>query len=122
MTHRLGTRLRRRVIQGIAADIGAVHGKERLLVDIATAALDHPDGRIEDVIFPIAGAAKLRAVIDEHRAKGTLDARIQQAMRSWVYRHKRIESYIGFEHVFCLLACVERLLNPSCFMGFVPVQ
>ena len=37
-----------------------------------------------------------------------------------VYRHKRIESYIGFEHVFCLLACVERLLNPSCFMGFVP--
>ena len=28
----------------------------------------------------------------------------------WVYRHKRIESYIGFEHVFCLLACVERLL------------
>ena len=39
-----------------------------------------------------------------------------------VYRHKRIESYIGFEHVFCLLACVERLLNPSCFMGFVPVQ
>ena len=89
VTHRLGTRSRRRVIQGIAADIGAVHGKERLLVDIATAALDHPDGRIEDVIFPIAGAAKLRAVIDEHRAKGTLDARIQQAMRSSYVSHYR---------------------------------
>lgn len=70
-------------------DIGAVHGKERLLVEIAMAALDHPDGRIEDVIFPIAGAAKLRAVIDEHRAKGTLDARIQQTMRSSYASHYR---------------------------------
>ena len=89
VVHRLGTRSRRKVIQNIAADIGAVHGKERLLVEIAMAALDHPDGRIEDVIFPIAGAAKLRAVIDEHRAKGTLDARIQQTMRSSYAGHYR---------------------------------
>jgi len=89
VVHRLATRSRRKVIQGIAADIGAVHGKERLLVEIAMAALDHPDGRIEDVIFPIAGAAKLRAVIDEHRAKGTLDARIQQTMRGSYASHYR---------------------------------
>lgn len=89
VVHRLGTRSRRKVIQRIAADIGAVNGKERLLVEIAMAALDHPDGRIEDVIFPIAGAAKLRAVIDEHRAKGTLDARIQQTMRGSYASHYR---------------------------------
>ncbi|WP_156121899.1 Tn3 family transposase [Halocynthiibacter namhaensis] len=89
VVHRLGTRSRRKVIQGIAADIGAVHGKERLLVEIAAAALDHPEGRIEDVIFPIAGAAKLRAVIEEHRAKGTLDTRIQQIMRSSYASHYR---------------------------------
>ena len=89
VVHRLGTRSRRKVIQGIAADIGAVHGKERLLVDIATAALDRPDGRIEDVIFPIAGAAKLRAVIEEHRAKGTLDTCIQQTMRNSYASHYR---------------------------------
>jgi TnpA family transposase len=89
VVHRLGTRSRRKVIQNIAADIGAVHGKERLLVDIAVAALDHPDGRVEDVIFPIAGAAKLRAVIDEHRAKGTLDTRIQQTMRNSYANHYR---------------------------------
>ena len=89
VVHRLGTRSRRKVIQGIAADIGAVHGKERLLVEIAVAALDHPDGRIEDVIFPIAGAAKLRAVIEEHRAKGTLDTRIQQTMRNSYASHYR---------------------------------
>ena len=89
VVHRLGTRSRRKVIQGIAADIGAVHGKERLLVEIAMAALDHPEGRIEDVIFPIAGAAKLRAIIEEHRAKGTLDTRIQQIMRSSYASHYR---------------------------------
>ena len=89
VVHRLGTRSRRRVIQGIAADIGAVHGKERLLVDIATAALEHPGGRIEDVIFPIVGAGKLRAVIEEHRAKGTLDTRIQQTMRASYASHYR---------------------------------
>jgi TnpA family transposase len=89
VVHRLGTRSRRKVIQGIAADIGAVHGKERLLVEIAMAALDHPEGRIEDVIFPIAGAAKLRAVIDEHRAKGTVDTRIQQTMRNSYASHYR---------------------------------
>ena len=89
VVHRLETRSRRKVIQGIATDIGAVHGKERLLVEIAMAALDHPEGRIEDVIFPIAGATKLRAVIDEHRAKGTLDARIQQTMRGSYANHYR---------------------------------
>ncbi len=89
VVHRLDTRSRRKVIQGIASDIGAVHGKERLLVDIATAALEQPDGRVGDVIFPIAGAAKLRAVIDEHRAKGTLDMRIQQTMRNSYASHYR---------------------------------
>ena len=89
MVHRLGTRSRRKVIQSIAADIGAVHGKERLLVEIAVAALNHPEGRVEDVIFPIAGAAKLRAVIDEHRAKGTFDARIQHTMRNSYANHYR---------------------------------
>ena len=37
-------------------------------------------------------------------------------VQRWVYRHKRIESYIGIEHVFCLLACVERPLNPVYFL------
>ena len=46
VVHCLGTRSRRKVILGIAADIGAVHGKERLLVEIAMAALDQPEGRI----------------------------------------------------------------------------
>lgn len=89
VVHRLGTKSRRKVISKIAADIEKVHGKERLLVDIALAAIDDPDGRVSDVIYPVAGAAKLKAVIDEHRAKGTLDRRIQTVMRASYASHYR---------------------------------
>jgi TnpA family transposase len=87
--HRIATRSKRKVISGIAADIEKVHGKERLLVDIATAAMMTPNGKVSEVIFPIAGAVKLKAIIDEHRAKGTLDVRIQTVMRGSYASHYR---------------------------------
>ena len=89
ITHRLQTRSRRTVIGGIARDIERVHGKERLLFDIAEAAVENPGGRVIDVIYPVAGVAKLNAVIDEHRAKGTLDKRIQTVMRGSYAGHYR---------------------------------
>ena len=50
IVHRMQTRSRRQVVGAIARDIERVHGKERLLVDIAVAATDDPDGR---VVVPI---------------------------------------------------------------------
>ena len=87
--HRIGTKSRRKVIGKIAADIEKVHGKERLLVDMATAAVDDPLGRVIDVIYPVAAVAKLKAVIEEHQAKGTLDRRIQTVMRGLYASHYR---------------------------------
>ena len=89
VVHRLQTRSRRRVIGAIARDIEQVHGKERMLVDIAEAAVDDPDGRVIDVIYPVAGVAKLKAVIEEHHAKGTMDRRIQTVMRGSYASHYR---------------------------------
>jgi len=89
IVHRLQTRSRRRVVTGIARDIEVVHGKERLLLDIAEAAIEDPEGRVADVIYPVAGAARLKAVIDEHRAKGTLDQRIRAVMRGSYAGHYR---------------------------------
>ena len=77
------------MITGIARDIERVHGKERLLFDIAEAALEDPEDRVIDVIYPVAGVAKLTAVIDEHRARGTLDKRIQTVMRGSCAGHYR---------------------------------
>ena len=67
--HRMQTRSRRRVVGAIARDIERVHGKERLLVDMAVAAVDDPEGRVLEVIYPVASVARLKAVIEEDRAK-----------------------------------------------------
>jgi len=87
--HRIKTRSRRRVVGVIAQDIERVHGKEQLLVDMATAAVDDPEGRVLEVIYPVASVVKLKAVIDEDRAKGTLDRRIQTVMRASYASHYR---------------------------------
>ena len=89
IVHRLQTRSRRKVIGTITRDIERVHGKERLLVDIAEAAVDDPHGRVIDVIHPVADVAKLKAVIEEHRARGTMDRRIQTVMRGSYASHYR---------------------------------
>ncbi|WP_242661907.1 Tn3 family transposase [Salipiger thiooxidans] len=87
--HRMQTRSRRRVVGSIARDIERVHGKERLLVDMAIAAVDDPEGRVLEVIYPVASVARLKAVIEEDRAKGTLDDRIQTVMRGSYASHYR---------------------------------
>lgn len=87
--HRMQTRSRRRVVGAIARDIERVHGKERLLVDMAIAAVDDPGGRVLEVIYPVASVARLKAVIEEDRAKGTLDRRIQTVMRGSYASHYR---------------------------------
>ena len=49
---RMQTRSRRRVVGAIARDIERVHGKERLLVDAAIAAVDSPEGHLAGSNFP----------------------------------------------------------------------
>src|SRR3546814_17685090 len=71
--HDIGSRWKRKVVGDIAKDIERVYGKERLLVEIASASIDDPSGRICDGIFPIAGKDKLAAIIKESQAKGALD-------------------------------------------------
>src|SRR3546814_15097716 len=64
----------------------------RLLVEIASASINEPSGRICDVIFPIAGKAKLAAIVKESHAKGALDRRIYKVMRgSWANHYRRSE-------------------------------
>lgn len=48
--HKIGTRSKRKVVGDIAKDIERVYGKERLLVEIASASIEEPSGRVCDVI------------------------------------------------------------------------
>nr|WP_234841188.1 DUF4158 domain-containing protein [Sinorhizobium meliloti] len=89
--HKIGTRSKRKVVGDIAKDIERVYGKERLLVEIASASLDEPAGRVCDVIFPIVGKDKLAAIVKESQAKGALDRRIYKVMRSsWANHYRRM--------------------------------
>ena len=89
--HKIGTRSKRKVVGDIAKDIDRVYGKERLLVEIASASIDEPSGRICDVIFPIVGKEKLAAIVKESHAKGALDRRIYKVMRgSWASHYRRM--------------------------------
>jgi TnpA family transposase len=89
--HKIGSRSKRKVVGDIAKDIERVYGKERLLVEIASASINEPSGRICDVIFPIAGKAKLAAIVKESHAKGALDRRIYKVMRgSWANHYRRM--------------------------------
>ena len=53
--HKIGVKAERRTAAALVRDVERVHGKERLLVDIAAAAVDDRDYPVRTVIFPVAG-------------------------------------------------------------------
>ncbi|WP_057461166.1 DUF4158 domain-containing protein [Pseudovibrio sp. POLY-S9] len=87
--HRINAKSKRKVIRDISREIEKVHGKERLLAEIAVASIEQPEGRICDVIYPVAGQQKLSAIIKEYRSKGALDRQIQFVMRGSYASHYR---------------------------------
>lgn len=130
--HKIATRSKRKVVSEIARDIERVYGKERLLVEIANAAIEEPSGRICDVIFPIVGKDKLAAIVRESHAKGALDRRIYRVMRgSWASHYRRmlpnLLSILEFRSnnavwrpVLAALDWIRSKVDDGC--RFVPVQ
>ena len=87
--HRIGVRAEKRVLGVLASEIERVHGKERLLAELAEAAVERPDEAVRVVIFPVASEARLRAVVAEHRALGSWDRQVQTTMRRSYAGHYR---------------------------------
>jgi len=87
--HRIGVRAEKRVLGVLAGEIERVHGKERLLAELAEAAVERPDEAVRVVIFPVASEARLRAVVAEHRARGSWDRQVQTTMRRSYAGHYR---------------------------------
>lgn len=68
--HRIGARAERRVDRVLLDDLKRVSGKQGLLFDLAGAALDHPDGIVREVVFPVVGEQTLRDLVQEAKATG----------------------------------------------------
>ncbi len=130
--HKIGTRSKRKVGGDSAKDIERVYGKGRLLVEIASASIEEPSGRVCDVIFPIVGKDKLAAIVKESQAKGALDRRIYKVMRSsWANHYRRmlpdLLSVLEFRSnntvwrpVLAALDWIRSKMDDGC--RFVPVQ
>ena len=70
VVHRIGAHAERRVERKLIADLKKVSGKTNTLFRLAEAAVDHPDGVISEVLYPIVGEQKLRYLVREYKATG----------------------------------------------------
>lgn len=70
IVHRIGVRAEHKVEQELLNDFRKVRGKNRLLFQMAEAALEHPEGVIEEVLYPIVGKQTLRDLVKEYKAAG----------------------------------------------------
>ncbi len=87
--HKIGVKAERAVETAAVREIERVYGKDRLLAGIAAAAIGMPDGRVCDVIFPVAGEKKLSAIVREYKSRGDWGRRVYLKMRSSYASHYR---------------------------------
>lgn len=87
--HKLGSRAKRRVDKEVLKDIKRVQGKSKLLYEMASASLASPDGKVKEVIFPVAGEQTLRDLQAEYKQSGFYDQRVQTVMRGSYSNHYR---------------------------------
>ncbi len=71
MIHKIGATAERKVAKELLDDLKRVTGKTNLLYHIAEASVDHPDGIIRDIIWPVAGGEQtLRDLVREYKSTG----------------------------------------------------
>ena len=87
---RIGTRAERRINQELLEEFKQVTGKTNLLFRIAEAAVNHPDGVIQQVIYPVVSQQTLRDLVREYKSTGTAyRQRVHTVMRSSFASHYR---------------------------------
>jgi hypothetical protein len=56
---------------------------------VASASIDHPDGKVKEVIYPIAGEQTLRDLIQEFKLNSSYEQQVQTIMRGSYSNHYR---------------------------------
>ncbi|KXG43558.1 Tn3 family transposase [Tepidibacillus decaturensis] len=68
--HRIGVRAERKVQKEILNDLRRVSGKTSILFNMAETALNHPDGLIKEVLYPVVSEQTLRDLVKEFKHTG----------------------------------------------------
>lgn len=92
LVHRLGSRAERKVEAEFIDDIKRVSGKQGILFRVAEAALDNPDGKVRDVIFPVVSERVLRALVEEWKSSGPeYKQRVRKVIKqSYSHHYRRV--------------------------------
>lgn len=70
--HRIGVRAEHSVEREMFNDFKRVRGKSGLLFKLAETAVEHPDGVVQDVIFPVVDEQTLRDLVKEFKSTGPM--------------------------------------------------
>jgi len=88
--HHIGARAERKVDRELLEDLRRVSGKQNLLFKLAQAALDHPDGIVCEVVFPVVEEQTLRDLVKEWNATGpTYRVTLRTVIRNSYKSHYR---------------------------------
>ena len=87
MIHGIGKRAERKVNTQLMRDFKKVRGKHGILFQMANASLEQPEGKIQEVIYPVVSQKTLQDLVKELKASGTAyRQKIHTVVRS-SYRH-----------------------------------
>ena len=86
VVHHIGARAENRVEKELLDDLKRVTGKQAILYRIADASVEHPDGTVREVLYPVVGEQTFKDLVCEAKATGptyrtTLRATIRSSYR-----------------------------------------
>src|SRR5262249_6331709 len=70
IVHRISVRAEKKVVDELLGDLQKVRGKTTLLFKMAEAALEHPEGVVREVLYPVVSEQTLSDLVKEYRAHG----------------------------------------------------
>ncbi|MCC6444123.1 MAG: Tn3 family transposase [Armatimonadetes bacterium] len=95
MVHTIDTRAERKVQREMVKDFKRVVGKNALLFQIARASLQAPEGKVREVVYPIADEQTLKDLVAEWEASANYDRQVQQSLRnSYSHHYRRMVPHI----------------------------
>jgi hypothetical protein len=89
LIHKIEKRAERTVDRQILKDVKRIRGKHRLLYEVAQVSIEKPDGTVKEVIYPVAPEQTLRDLVQEFKADGSYEQKVQVLMRGSYSHHYR---------------------------------
>ncbi len=92
LIHKIGIKAEKRVEKQIIGEIKRVGGKQNLLFRLAETALEHPDGIVRDVVYPVVNEQTLSDLVREFKSQGsTYRQQVYTVMRaSYSHYYRRL--------------------------------